>query len=109
MCVCVRIPDVSSHIISLHVCVFCPSSDLVLKPVIWLAWCPHLNLAPRGTVGRSWGTWEHKKGDLKVQALTHIDFGWVSGVNFNNLSRTVDPNRYIHAHARFQVAFQNDF
>ena len=30
--------------------------------------------APLGTMGRSRGTWEHKKGDLGVQAWIFIDF-----------------------------------
>ena len=32
-------------------------------------------LAPWGTMGRSRDTWEHKKGDIGVQAWIFIDFG----------------------------------
>ena len=36
------------------------------EPVIWQAGCS--SLAPWGTMGRSRGTWEQKKGDLGIQA-----------------------------------------
>ena len=41
-------------------------------------------LAPWGTMGRSRDTWEHKKGDLGVQAWIFIDFGTISGPHFGS-------------------------
>ena len=34
-------------------------------------------LAHMGTIENSRGIWEHKKGDLGVQAWIPIDFGWI--------------------------------
>ena len=48
--------------------------------------------APWGTMGRSRGTWEHKKGDLGVQAWIFIDFGWISGPHFESFSGSLDQH-----------------
>ena len=47
-------------------------------------------LAPLGTMGRSRGTWEHKKGDLGVQAWVFIDFMSISGACFESFLGTLD-------------------
>ena len=52
-------------------------------------------LAPWGTMGRSRGTWEHKKGDLGVQAWIFIDFGLISGFHFESFSGPLDQNRCV--------------
>ena len=65
-------------------------------------------LALWGTMGRSRGTWEQKKGDLGVQAWIFIDFEWISGLHFENFSGTLEENRCFF-HACFQVTFLNDF
>ena len=43
-------------------------------------------LAPWGTMGRSRGTWEHKKGHFGVHAWIFIDFGWILGPHFESFS-----------------------
>ena len=40
-------------------------------------------LAPWGTIERSRGTWEHKKGDLGIKAWISVDSGWTSGPHFD--------------------------
>ena len=47
-------------------------------------------VAPWETMGRSRGTWEHKKGDLGVQAWVFIDFGLISGAHFDSFSGPLD-------------------
>ena len=65
-------------------------------------------LALLQTMGRSRGTWEHKKGDLGIQALIFIDFGMISGPHFDSFSGTLDQNMCL-CHACFQVTFLNHF
>ena len=68
-------------------------TDIVIvgaKPVIWQACC--LTFACWGTLGRSRGTLEHKKGDLGVQAWVFIDFRSISGPCFENFLGTFDEN-----------------
>ena len=65
-------------------------------------------LAPWGTMGRSRGTWEHKKGDLGVQAWIFIDFEWISGPHFASFSGTLGNIRGFF-HVCFQVISFNDF
>jgi hypothetical protein len=66
-------------------------TDIVIfgaKPVIWQACC--LTLASWGSLGRSRGTLEHKKGDLGVQAWVFIDFRSISGPCFESFLCTFD-------------------
>ena len=49
--------------------------------------------APWATMGRSRGPWEHKKGDLGVQAWIFIDFGLTLGSHFESFSGLLDQNR----------------
>ena len=37
------------------------------------------------TIERSRGTWEHKKGNIGVQASTSVDLGWISGPHFETV------------------------
>jgi hypothetical protein len=47
-------------------------------------------LAPWKTMGRSRDTWEHKKGDVGVQAWIFIDFGQISESHFESFSSTLE-------------------
>ena len=60
------------------------------KLVIWQAWCLHFGTL--GTMGRSRGAWEHKKGHLGMQAWIFIDFERISGAHFESFSDTSAPN-----------------
>ena len=65
-------------------------------------------LAPWGTIERSRGTEEHKKGDVGIQAWISIEFGWISGPHVE--SRWPLFNKMcIFCHACLQVTFFNDF
>ena len=59
-------------------------------------------------MGRSRATWEHKKGDLGIQAWIFMGFGRVSVHYFGSFSRTLDKNTCL-CYACFQVTFLNDF
>ena len=61
---------------------------LVPKPIVWQACCLHFGIL--GALGRSRSTWEHKKGDLGVQALIFIDFELISGAHFESFSGPLD-------------------
>ena len=65
-------------------------------------------LASWGALGRSRSTWEHKRGDLGVQAWIFIDFGLISGVHFESFTVPLDQNN-IFVRACFQVIFLIDF
>ena len=58
-------------------------------------------LAPWGTIERSRGTWEHKKGDLGVQVWIAFDLWWISGLHFEGFWRTLA--QHVFCHACFQV------
>ena len=84
-------------ILEMNLVIFCAQNLTFGRPV-----------APWETMGRSRGTWEHKKGDLGIQALIFIDFGMISGPHFDSFSGTLDQNMCL-CHACFQVTFLNHF
>ena len=57
----------------LHVTVFCFCNQIILfgRPVASI-------LARWGTIGRSRDAWDHKEGDLRIQARISIDLGLAS-------------------------------
>ena len=52
-------------------------------------------MAPWGTIARPRGTWEHKKGDLEVQAWFSVNFGWISGPLFKSVWLALQGNLYL--------------
>ena len=101
--------DVSSQLTSIRIIVFLETDAVVFgaenltfgRPVV-------STFAPWVTMGRSRGTWEHKKGGLGVQALIFIDFGWILGPHFESFSEIFDK-LLCFCHACFQVIFADDF
>ena len=61
-------------------------------------------LVPWGTIARSWGTWEHKKGDDGIQAWVSVDFGFILGPHFK-ISYQFWQTAFCHASS--QVMFLN--
>ena len=58
--------------------------------------------APLWHPGGPWGdpgdTWEHKKGDLAIQARIFIDFELISGPHFESFSDTLGKNRCLFSY-----------
>ena len=54
-------------------------------------------LAPWGTIERSRDTWEHKKGDLGVQAWISVDLRWSSGPHFESFWLTLEQHVSFYA------------
>ena len=52
--------------------------------VIWKACCFHFGV--QGNVKRSRVSWDHNKGDSRVQAWIFVYFEWMSGTNFEKVS-----------------------
>ena len=59
----------------------------VLAPIMYVSvgMLDAPTLAPWGTIGRSRGTWQHKKGYVGVQAWISVDFERISGYLFESV------------------------
>ena len=85
--------DVSFHIILLRIIVIMERDTVIFGAQNLSFGRPGAStFAPWGNMGRSRGTWEHKKGDLGVQAWIwiSIDFGLILGPHFESFSGTLD-------------------
>ena len=65
-------------------------------------------LASWGTLGRSWGIGEHKKGHFEVQAWIFIDFWCILGLHFERFAGALDQ-QCVFCYACFQAYFSNSF